>query len=362
MADRSPAKEHGGEDLDYVLPRERIALVPPDRREDARLLVLDPPTGAIEHEEFPRLVNRLVEGDVLVLNDTRVIPARLRARRPSGGAAEILLLRRERSESRWYALARPRNRLRLGTTLTLPGEASARVVERGPSTVLVELDTKDRPIETYLDRWGEPPVPPYVRRREGDPRIQLDRERYQTAYAKNPGSIAAPTAGLHFTPEILAALHAKGVETCFITLHVGRSTFLSLDDLPPGATTLPPEIYDIPEETAHSIARAAEEGRRVVAVGTTVTRTLEDAFAHHGSVPPGRAEASIFIRPGHRFKVVSALLTNFHQPRTTVFALACAFAGTDFLKRAYAEAIEKKYRFLSYGDAVLMLRPQAAGP
>ncbi|MBI2059424.1 MAG: tRNA preQ1(34) S-adenosylmethionine ribosyltransferase-isomerase QueA [Nitrospirae bacterium] len=347
------------DEFDYHLPRERIAQIPAEKRDQSRLLVLDPSAGSIDHDTFERLDRYFSNGDLMVINDSKVAPLRLRGRKPSGGAVELLLIRPEISDRRWYALAKPLGRLPLGSPIVLDGGGSAVIRARGRRQILIEFEIDGLTVGEYLSRHGEMPVPPYIRRKAGDPRLAVDRDRYQTVYAKEEGSVAAPTAGLHLTPELLDRLRAVGVTLARVTLSVGPATFMSLDDLEEDSATLPPENYSISPETADLLCRARRDRRRVVAVGTTVTRTLEDCFGREGEIRSGRFAASLFVRPGHRFRIVDGLITNFHQPRTGVLALACAFAGTEFLRKAYAEAIRLKYRFLSYGDSTFILR--AAG-
>lgn len=347
--------------LDYDLPAELIAQAPPSIRGDSRMMVLDPVTREITHDGIAHLDRRLGQSDVLVVNDSRVFPARIRARKESGGEVEILLLHRTQGDRIWKVMCRPLKRLHPGTRLRLAGGGVATVIRREDSHAWIGFRMSDSDLSTYLDRHGEMPVPPYIKRERGDERFRIDRERYQTVYAEQPGSVAAPTAGLHFTNPLLDRIRGRGVQVVRVALHVGPATFLPLEEDWPSRTTLPGERYEIPVAAAEALNLAWGEGRRIVAVGTTVSRTLEDSFLKFGRIEPGAHTAELFIKPGFHFRVVGALLTNFHQPRTSVFALAGAFAGVGFLKRAYAEAIREKYRFLSYGDATLMTRRGQAG-
>jgi len=335
-------------DFDFALPDERIAQEPAPRGA-SRLLVLDA-LGAARHRSIGDLVELLRPGDLLVVNDTRVIPARLFAERAgSGGAIELLLVER-RSEQLWDCLVRPGRRARPGSELRLGGSLTARVVAIGDDgRRTVEFS---EPLEPHLDALGHVPLPPYIDR----PDRAEDRERYQTVYAANPGAIAAPTAGLHFSDELLARLAARGVERAAVTLHVGIGTFKPVTAELVHEHRMDEERYVVPPSAARAIAAARDEGRRIVAVGTTVVRTLESAAAETGAVPAGAGATRLFIVPGYRFRVVDLLLTNFHLPRSTLLMLVAAFAGRERVLAAYAEAIAAGYRFFSYGDAMLAER------
>ena len=343
-------------DFDYSVPGERIAQTPAHPRDASRLLVLDRRTGAITHREsFRAVADVLAPGDLLVLNDSRVMPARVHGRRAdTGGAVELLLLHR-RAPGVWRCLGRPGRGLRAGERIVLEGNGvalEARVLEAdagGQRTVRVED-------EAALERAGTTPLPPYIRAPLEDP------ERYQTVYARVLGSAAAPTAGLHFTPELLRRLEGLGMELAFVTLHVGLDTFRPVQEEDPTRHTLHSEFYELPEETAVAIVRAKAEGRRVVCVGTTTVRVLEAAAAAAGDGGTDDAPVwarsgwtDLFVLPGHRFRVVDGLVTNFHLPRSTLLMLVCAFAGREAVLRAYAEAIERGYRFYSFGDAMLVV-------
>jgi S-adenosylmethionine:tRNA ribosyltransferase-isomerase len=346
------------EDYDYDLPRELIAQEPLADRAASRLLVLQRRTGRIEHRTFRDLPERLAPGDLLVLNRSRVLPARLLARRPGGGSAEILLVRR-RGRDLWTAMVRPGRRLRPGLTLDVapgfqvriepPDAGGAPPRDAGPLR-LVRLLAADGDTDAALERHGHVPLPPYIRR----PDRPADRERYQTVYASAPGSVAAPTAGLHFTEELLARLAARGVHRGELVLHVGPGTFRPVAAADVRDHRVDPETYELPEATAAAVTAAASEGRRVVAVGTTTTRALEAAAAR-GALRAHRDETDLVLLPGRRFRVVDALLTNFHLPRSSLLLLVCAFAGREAVLAAYAEAARERYRFYSYGDAMLIL-------
>jgi S-adenosylmethionine:tRNA ribosyltransferase-isomerase len=342
-------------DFDYFLPPERIAQEPAARRDRSRLLVVRRDRNDTEEFVFSALPELLQPGDVLVLNDSRVIPARLYGRRETGGTVEILLLARrgeaDPEAQSWEALLRPARRLRPGHRIPLPGGAEAEIRERlSEKKWLVRIRTGE-PFDSYLDRHGRPPLPPYIRRDPSDPGAAGDRERYQTVYARVPGSVAAPTAGLHFTPAVFADLERRGIPVARLTLHVGYGTFQPLPPGPVEEARLDAEHYELDTEAARLINGA----RRVVAVGTTSTRVLETVAAENGRVTAGEGFTDLFVRPGHRFRRVGALVTNFHLPRSSLFMLVCAFAGTDRMKEAYRRAVEEDFRFYSYGDAMLIL-------
>lgn len=358
------------EDFQYALPPELIATRPADRREHSRLMVLPgseshEPPFPIEHRQFSDLVDYLRPGDCLVLNDSRVIPARLRARRATGGAVELMLLGPS-AEGDWEAMARPARKVQAGDTLVLPAGGRVRVIacgEGGHRTLRFDLSASEHgdDLMAYLDAAGEIPLPPYIvqqRRERGEAALtEDDRERYQTVYAAAAGSVAAPTAGLHFTPELLDALRRKGVEIQTVTLHVGAGTFEPIHAERIEEHRMHHEWIEIAPEAAAAIeaARSAPE-RRVVAVGTTSVRTLESCFARHGCVRAIRESTDIFIYPGYRFGVVDALVTNFHLPDSTLMLLVAALAGRERILAAYAAAVTERYRFFSYGDAMLIER------
>ncbi len=339
---------------DYGLPKELVAQVPAEPRDSSRLLVVR--DNRNDHVYFRDLPSLLRAGDLLVLNETRVIPARVHGRRiPSGGDVELLFLRPAHEShydphaTRWLALAKPGKRLRPGERVAFGelGEATIRgVYDDGVREV--ELDLKID-FETFLARAGELPLPPYVT--ENSPEAQAG---YQTIFAREPGSVAAPTASLHFTQAIVDELKRKGVEIAKLSLDVGLGTFRPLQTDRLEEHVMHSECFSIPQETARAIAIAKEEGRRVIAAGTTVMRALEASALHRGEVGAGRDKTALFIQPGFEFRVVDALLTNFHLPRSTLLVLVCAFAGRERIFRAYAEAIEKRYRLFSFGDAMFI--------
>lgn len=337
------------DDFDYHLPLERIAQAPVEPRHASRLLVMDRASGDLQHAAFWDLSERLSPDDILVLNQTRVILARLHARKlPGGGRVELLLLRREDALT-WEALGGGKG-LQAGRRLEL---------EDGPQAEIVEvLDGPRRrvrfsaPIEAYLPGHGQVPLPPYIHTPLRDP------ERYQTVYARQPGSAAAPTAGLHFTPELLARLEARGVQFAHLTLHVGLDTFAPVNESDPAEHHIHTEWCELLPEAAGKINAAARAGGRVVAVGTTSVRTLETAAQHAAAgerVAPCSGPTGLFILPGYKFKAVDGMVTNFHLPRSTLLMLVSAFAGREHILNAYQQAIAAQYRFYSFGDAMLIL-------
>jgi S-adenosylmethionine:tRNA ribosyltransferase-isomerase len=333
------------EDLDYDLPQGLIAQTPAEPRDSARLLVYDRATGAVRHRRFRDLLDELRPDDLVVVNDTRVLPVRVHARRASGGAVEVLLLEPD-TDGRWQALARPARRLRPGETLTA-GELAIEIVDRlGDGRVLVRPIVKGTvPLTQALERVGEMPLPPYIHERPADP------ERYQTVYSRHPGSAAAPTAGLHFTPELLSRLR-EGNDVATVTLTVGLDTFrpVAVDDLRDHA--IHSEAYTVGDEAADAIEAARRERRRIVAVGTTTVRVLETVWGPQRGPLVGRTR--LMITPGHEFTAVGALVTNFHLPRSTLLALVMAFAGVEPVRRLYGTAVAENYRFYSFGDAMLL--------
>jgi S-adenosylmethionine:tRNA ribosyltransferase-isomerase len=357
------------ESYDYPLPPELVAQEPTRARDASRLLVLERGTADLAHHRFSDLPDLLRPGDLLVTNRSRVFPARLLGRRAGGGKAEILLVR-PLAGGLWQAMLRPGRRLRAGTVVEItrdfrvhveanpeqpaagpagPGAASA----AGADNVLrrVRLVSDDLPLEDALERHGHAPLPPYIRRQD----LPADRDRYQTVYARESGSVAAPTAGLHFTPELLARLAARGIERAELVLHVGPGTFRPVEVEDVRDHRVEPERYVIPADTVAAVERAHAEGRRVVAVGTTATRALETASTPEGSVRNGEGETALVIVPGYRFRAIGALVTNFHLPGSSLLLLACAFAGRERLLAAYREAVRERYRFYSYGDAMLIV-------
>lgn len=348
--------------LDYALPSRRIALYPAGERDASRLMRVERQRNRIEHHVFRDLPSLLEPGDLLVLNDSRVFPARLRGRRPSGGAVEVLLTERldaapgaspeRRGSERWAVLARAGGRIHPGESWDLGAGLRCHIVGRFEDGRLeVEIEGC-RPVLEAAEEGGETPLPPYIRR-PVDPSI--DPERYQTVYARATGSCAAPTAGLHFTPRLLAALKARGVRVAALTLHVGWATFRPLRPEDPFPPPVPPEPYVLPAETVAAVLETRGRGGRVVAVGTTCARVLEARAAEPGGLRAGSGHCALMIVPGHPFRVLDGLLTNFHLPRTTLLMLVAGFAGEATTRAAYEEAVRAGYRFYSYGDAMLVL-------
>ncbi len=341
-------------DFDFDLPVELIAQAPPARRGDSRLLRVDGDTFV--DGRFADLPHWLARGDLVVFNDTRVIKARIRGTKPTGGRVEALVERIENARDAWAQL-RASHLPHVGTTIAFPGDATATVIARDGRFFHLRFDVA-QPLAEWLDAHGAMPLPPYITRAAD----ASDDARYQTVYARHPGAVAAPTAGLHFDAPMLAALAEAGIDTAYVTLHVGAGTFhpVTHDDLT--LHRMHTEHFSIPVATARAIAGARARGARVVAIGTTTLRALESAADAAGNVAAGDAETSLFITPGHRFRVVDRLLTNFHLPHSTLLMLVSAFAGYDAIRGAYAHAIAARYRFFSYGDAMLLSRAAAAGP
>lgn len=337
-------------DFDYHLPESSIAQTPAEPRDSSRLLVLHRDTGEREHRIFRDVTEYLRAGDLLVLNQTRVIPARIFARKATGGKVELLLLRR-RDLLTWEALVGGKG-LRIGTKVR---------VEAGPEAEIIELlEGSERlikfsePIEPYFSKVGNVPLPPYIHEKLTDP------ERYQTVYAKEPGSAAAPTAGLHFTPRLLDELQAKGVKVAYVTLHVGLDTFAPVNEDDPEEHKIHTEWCELPVETAEAINETREADGRVVAVGTTSVRTLESAaryatLGRSARIVPFTGPTDLYILPGYRFSLVDVMITNFHLPKSTLLMLVSAFAGREQIIETYELAIREGYRFYSFGDAMLIL-------
>jgi S-adenosylmethionine:tRNA ribosyltransferase-isomerase len=364
------------DEFDYPLPAELIAQYPLAEREASRMMVLDRAAQGFEDRAFRELPQILHPGDLLVFNNTKVFPARLLGRRRGVSAQKIgkhnpaarkflrgeveLMLTRQESEDIWQGLVHPGRKVRTGEVIVFgegepagAGRLEAEVLGRGEYGVRrVRLKSQDRPIEEAIDRLGHVPLPPYIRRRD-EPR---DRETYQTVYARVRGAVAAPTAGLHFTQRTFQALHARGIDTCEITLHIGLGTFQPVRTQRVEDHRMEAERFEVPEAAAAAVNRALAEGRRVIAVGTTSVRTLEHVAREQGGrLVPGEGETNLFIAPGYKFQVVRGIVTNFHLPKSTLLMLVCAFAGRQLVLRAYRHAVEERYRFYSYGDSMLVL-------
>ena len=350
-------------DFDYFLPPNLIAQAPPAKRDDSRLMVLDRKNGSLEHATFAGLPDHLRPGDVLVVNDTRVLPARLIGKKESGGKVEILLVRKRKDppagarSGEWDCLARSSGRLRPGTRVEFDSAVIGELLERTPGGLWrLSLSTGgDDELEASLRRIGLAPLPPYIHRNGDKSRRIADLERYQTVYARKDGAIAAPTAGLHFTRGLLGEIAKKGVSVLPVTLHVGIGTFLPVKEERVENHRLEPEAFEVSRETAEALQNARAEGRRIIGVGTTVARALESAVDSEGKIQSCKGETGLFILPGHRFRAVDGLITNFHLPRSTLLMLVSAFAGKELILAAYREAIQENYRFYSYGDAMLIL-------
>jgi len=337
-------------DFDYELPQERIAQTPVEPRDQSRLLVLNRENGAIEHRRFFKIINYLKPGDVLVLNESRVIPARLFGHKVDGGGkVEFLLLNRV-GDSVWESLVRPGRRVKPGTTVKVESEdykASISIEVQSKTengTVMVRLSD-----EKLLETLGDVPLPPYIHAPVDDP------ERYQTVYAKTKGSVAAPTAGLHFTSALLEQISSSGIELVFVTLHVGLGSFRPVKTEDPTEHSLHQEYFEVTSDAAHKLTSARKEGRRIVAVGTTAVRSLEWVTQPDKEIKPYMGWNNLYILPGYEFRGVDALITNFHLPRSTLLMLVAAFAGRERILAAYEEAIQNDYRFYSFGDAMLII-------
>ncbi|WP_250459993.1 tRNA preQ1(34) S-adenosylmethionine ribosyltransferase-isomerase QueA [Microbulbifer litoralis] len=342
------------QDFHFDLPDELIARAPAQERRGSRLLCLDGPSGDVDHRHFAELADLVAPGDLLVFNDTRVIPARLFGRKASGGKLEILI-ERVLDERRALAHIRASKSPKPGSEILLEDNTGLRMLARHEA--LFELEFPQEGALPVLERLGHMPLPPYIDR----PDEESDKERYQTVYSREAGAVAAPTAGLHFDDEMLDALRSKGGETAFVTLHVGAGTFqpVRVDDI--FEHRMHSEVMQVPESVCRAVADCRARGGRVIAVGTTSVRALESAAAS-GELKPTTGETDIFIYPGYRFRVIDRLITNFHLPESTLLMLVSAFAGYEQTMNAYREAVQEKYRFFSYGDAMLISRnPEVHG-
>jgi len=339
-------------DFDYVLPPELIARYPATERDASRLMLLDRASHSVSEDQFKNLAAHIEPGDLLVMNDTRVMPARLFGNKDSGGKVEIFLVRRDASSlERWHCLLRSSKKFREGQAILLANGMNATVCSRSADESWLIEFAGPEPFDVWLEREGHIPLPPYLQRADDIG----DRERYQTVYSKSSGAVAAPTAGLHFTRELLAELEAKGIRTAYLTLHTGLGTFQPVRVERVEDHRIHTERFYIPVATADAIRSTRARGGRVIAVGTTTTRTLEYAADSDGNVVPGDGEVDIFIYPGYTFRVVNALITNFHLPESTLLMLVSAFAGCEYIRESYCEAIRRKFRFYSYGDAMLIV-------
>lgn len=333
-------------DFDYELPQELIAQHPMEPRDHSRLLVVDKKTGEIEHKHFYDLVNYLKPGDVLVFNDTRVIPARLHGTKDTGAHVEVFLLTR-RDATDWEVLVRPGKKLQVGAKINFSDELSCEVIEHTDFGGRVVRFKYDGIFEEILDRLGETPLPPYITA------PLEDKERYQTVYNRERGSAAAPTAGLHFTKELMQKIKDIGCEEVFVTLHVGLGTFRPVSEAKIEDHKMHKEFYTVSQEAADAVNKAKAEGRRIIAVGTTAVRTLEAAGAD-GQLHAGSSWTNIFIYPGYKFRLVDDLVTNFHLPQSTLLMLVSTLSTREIMLQTYKKAVEEKYRFFSFGDAMFI--------
>ena len=343
-------------EFDYELPEELIAQRPSEKRENSKMMVLDRSNRQILHKNFFNIVDFLDENCVLILNNTKVMPARLYGYKDTGAKIEVFLLKKYDGENRWEVLIRPSKRVRPGTIIKVSEELSVEVMMPLPDDgkwvvkMLYEGDLLE-----ILHKVGNIPLPPYIERKMASEELrQLDFERYQTVYAKNEGSVAAPTAGLHFTKEIIEKLKSKGVEVGYVTLDVGIGTFRPVKCDNVFDHKMDSEAFEITQETADLINRAKAQGKKIVAVGTTTVRTLESAYKIFGEIKACRSASELFIYPPYEFKVVDKLITNFHLPKSTLLMLVSALASKEFIFEGYAEAIKEKYRFYSYGDCMFI--------
>lgn len=338
----------------YALPEELIAKYPTERRDGSRLMVSPRNGGPVEHRLFHQITDYFVAGDLLLLNDTRVIPARLIGKKVTGGEVELLLVRKigdGETTQRWFAMIKPSRGIRAGMTIKFPKGLAAEIVKRVDNGWWAINLTANGVVDALINEVGIMPLPPYIKR----PSTDSDRERYQTIFSKSEGAIAAPTAGLHFTDEILSRLGDRGVEIHFITLHTGPGTFLPVRTDVIEDHAMLPEEYDIEAATFAAVSKAKRENRRVVTVGSTATRAIEAAASDGFENPTLSGSTALFIYPGYAFKVIDGIITNFHLPRSTLIMLVAAFAGRENTLKLYREAVRERYRFFSYGDAMLIL-------
>lgn len=337
------------DDFDYYLPENLIAQTPLEKRDDSKLLVLDKKTGEIEHKHFNNIIDLLDKKDVLVLNDTKVIPARLIGTKEETNAVIEILMLKNLNENTWECLTKPAKRVKLGTVISFGnGKLKAKCIDIKDEGIRIFELIYDGILYEILDELGEMPLPPYIHKK------LEEKNRYQTVYAKNIGSAAAPTAGLHFTIELLDKLKEKGITICYVTLHVGLGTFrpVSVDDVT--KHVMHTEYYEMSKETAEILNKAKKENKRIISVGTTSTRTLETIIKKYGEFKECSGETNIFIYPGYKFEAIDALITNFHLPKSTLVMLVSALATKENIMNAYKEAVEKKYRFFSFGDSMFI--------
>jgi len=337
------------DDFDYNLPEELIAQTPLEKRDNSKLMVLDRTTGKITHEVFHNIINYLEKDDILVLNDTKVMPARIIGEKPDTKAVIELLLLKNIENDNWECLAKPAKRIKEGTVVSFGnGLLKATCIGTGEEGIRIMKFTYDGIFYEILDSLGSMPLPPYIKEK------LKDKDRYQTVYAKNIGSAAAPTAGLHFTKELLSEIENKGIKICYITLHVGLGTFRPVNVEDVTTHKMHSEFYSMSSSVAKTLNKAKENGQRIVSVGTTTTRTLETIMTKYGTFKEVSGWTDIFIYPGYEFKAINAQITNFHLPKSTLIMLVSAFATKDIVLNAYNEAVKNKYRFFSFGDSMLI--------
>lgn len=338
-------------DFLYTLPERLIAQHPCESRDHSRMMIVNRADGTIQCRHFYEIDQFLDAGDALVINNSRVIPARLRGRKSTGAVIEMLLLSKEDGPFQWEVLLKPAKRVRIGTRIFFDTRSWCDVIDRRSDKKWVVRFHTEEEFDHFLDRFGTAPLPPYIKRKDGASDDTLDHERYQTVYAQKDGSVAAPTAGLHFSESVLASLNGKGIDIVPVTLHVGYGTFLPIETDLIEDHRMEEEYFEISEDAAGKINRA----RRIIATGTTSVRVLESSTGEDGQTRALTGQTNLFIYPGYRFKKVDCLLTNFHLPRSSLFLLVCAFAGKELMERAYGIAIREEFRFYSYGDCMLIL-------
>ena len=338
--------------FNYELPDSLIAQNPPEKREISKMLVADYVDKSLKDEQFFSLPKYLKKGDLIVLNNTKVFPARLFGKSETGGKVELFLVEEIKNQT-WETLARPAKRLKAGKKIHFGIDLMAEVVEKtSKGRVIVKFEC-NKDFDEVLDEIGSTPLPPYIKREDGE--IDKDRKRYQTVYAKERGAIAAPTAGLHFTPDILDEIKSKGIIIAEVTLHVGYGTFepVRVEDL--SEHKVMAEKFEISQSSAEILNKAKRDNRRIISIGTTTTRALETSVAKNGKFAEGKQTADLTITPGYKFEAINGLLTNFHLPRSSLLVLVSTFGGYDFIMKAYRQAVEEKYRFYSYGDCMLII-------
>ena len=337
------------EDFDYNLPEELIAQTPLEQRDNSKLMILDKNTGKIKHEVFSNIINYLDEKDILVLNDTKVIPARIIGEKVDTNAVIELLLLKNICSNKWECLSKPAKRIKIGTTISFGnGLLKAKCVELGEDGIRIMQFEYEGIFYEILDKLGSMPLPPYIKEK------LEDKDRYQTVYAKNIGSSAAPTAGLHFTNELIKKIEDKGIKICYITLHVGLGTFRPVNVEDVTTHKMHSEFYSMSKSTAKILNEAKKSNRRIISVGTTTTRTLETIMTKYGEFKETSGCTDIFIYPGYKFKAIDAQITNFHLPKSTLIMLVSAFANKEIILNAYQEAVNNKYRFFSFGDSMFI--------